>query len=96
MSTTFDNLVSKWKHDTINISSVHQIFAHPSCQEIIKMGHEVIPLILEELKEDPDIGWFSVLRAITGENPVPKEHAGRIQLMSEDWLEWGKQKGRIE
>ena len=33
----------------------------------------VIPLILAELKREPD-HWFKSLREITGENPVPAEH----------------------
>jgi hypothetical protein len=63
-------------------------------QKIIGMGSEAIPLILEELQRDPD-QWFWALEAITDENPVPAEAAGKVRLMAQAWIEWGKQRGLL-
>jgi len=56
------------------------------------MGKEVIPLILNDLKIDPD-DWFWALTAITGENPVADNDAGNIEEMAKAWLKWGRKKG---
>ena len=68
---------------------------HPAYQEIIGMGEVAVALILEDLKERGG-HWFWALRAITGENPVPPEDAGKIRTMTEHWLRWGRSRGHIE
>jgi hypothetical protein len=57
------------------------------------LGQAAIPLILAELKREPDVSWFTVLAAITGENPVPPALAGRVDAMAQTWLDWGRQRG---
>jgi hypothetical protein len=90
----FRALADQWHEETGLFSSVPQIAMHPAYQRIIGMGRPAIPLILEEMRRQPG-QWFWALRAITGELPVPDDHRGRVQLMVQDWLEWGKQKGYI-
>jgi hypothetical protein len=63
-------------------------------QQIIGMGDRALPLILSELQREPD-HWFWALEAITQENPVPPEAAGRVRQMADAWLMWGKQHGYI-
>jgi hypothetical protein len=67
---------------------------HPAYQEIILMGQQVVPLLLAELRRDPDF-WFAALRAITGENPVPPASAGKVKEMARAWIAWGKARGYI-
>lgn len=68
-----------------------------SYRKIISMGGMVVPLILKELQKPKSSPyyWFAALSEITGENPVPPEHVGRLRLMDEDWLKWGHEKGLI-
>ena len=68
---------------------------HPAYQQIIDLGEPVIPLLLAELKREPDF-WFAALQKLTGVDPVPKENAGKIKLMAQAWLEWGRQKGFVK
>jgi hypothetical protein len=63
-------------------------------QRIIGMGLPVVPLILEELRREPD-QWFWALEAITDENPVPAEDAGNVRAMADAWIEWGRQHGHL-
>jgi len=56
------------------------------------MGTPVVPLILLELKRQPD-HWFWALVAITGQNPVSPE--SNFDRAVETWLEWGKDRGLI-
>jgi hypothetical protein len=51
-----------------------------------------VPLLLEELQRDPD-QWFWALEAITQENPVPPQAAGKVRPMAEEWVAWGKRQG---
>jgi len=63
-------------------------------QKIIGMGWDAVPLILEELQREPD-QWFWALEAITDENPVPPEVAGKVRPMAEAWITWGKERGLV-
>jgi hypothetical protein len=63
-------------------------------QRIIGMGWEALPYIFAELHREPD-QWFWALEAITEANPVPVEVAGKVRLMAEAWIEWGKQQGLV-
>jgi len=67
---------------------------HPAYRKIIQLGAETIPLILRELKRQPD-HWFPALSEITGFNPVSPYAEGKIGLMSDAWIRWGKGKGYL-
>jgi hypothetical protein len=88
----FYTLAALWKKETIWDSSVTQKILHPCYQQIIGMGPIVVPWILKALRNEPDF-WFEALMAITREQPVPAEHAGDMQAMANDWLEWGRLNG---
>ena len=94
LETRFRALADQWRRETGGLSSISQMAAHPAHQEIIEMGPAAIPLLLRELQERGG-HWFMALRALSGENPVPREFAGRIPKMRELWLEWGREKGYI-
>ena len=85
----FYNLKADWVEQTSMLSSIAEIAMHPSYQQIIGMGPSAIPLILQTMKEKPG-HWFWALKSITGEDPVPPKHRGRIKEMTEDWLNWGR------
>jgi hypothetical protein len=86
----FKALADEWKAATALLSSTTAMVNHPAYQAIIGLGPPVIPLLLRELEREP-AHWFEALRAITGEDPVPREHWGDISAMRQDWLSWGRQ-----
>ncbi len=88
----FNRLVAQWKRDTYWDSSVTQKILHPCYQQIIGMGPQAVGWILRALRHEPDF-WFDALTAITGEQPVPYAHAGDLQAMADDWLQWGRRNG---
>src|SRR5216117_3328493 len=94
LETTFHELADTWRRETGHVSSVEQLAMHPAYQRIIGLGQPAIPLILNELRTRPN-HWFWALRAITGDDPVPPEHAGSLKLMAQDWLNWGTKRGYI-
>ena len=85
----FNNLKQEWEGSTSMLSSITEIAMHPSYQQIIGMGPTAIPMILLSMRGKPN-HWFWALWAITGENPVPVEHQGKIKKMNDAWLEWGE------
>jgi hypothetical protein len=62
------------------------------------MGQDVIPFLLKNLKEPKSLPsrWFWALKAISGEDPVPKDSRGKSKEMIDAWLYWGIQKGYIK
>lgn len=91
-----NKLAEQWINETTFISSATELIEHPAYQKIIEYGTAAIPFLLNRLKNGPEPHfWGPALEAITGENPVPKEHAGRILLIAQDWIDWGRDKGYL-
>lgn len=90
----FHDLKAKWEAETAFLSSINDICMHPAYQQIIGMGPIVVPIILSDMQKK--IGhWFWALKSITGEDPVPSEEKGKMKLMTERWLQWGRDYGYI-
>jgi hypothetical protein len=90
----FQQLMAQWKEKSLHLSNTAQMAMLKPYQQIIGMGLPVVPLILEELRREPD-HWFWALEAITQENPVPKEALGMVRPMAEAWVDWGKKQGYL-
>ena len=90
----FFALVNQWREETGALSSPTRKAAHPAYQQIIAMGKQAVPLILQEMKDHPG-HWSMALQSITGENPVPEEAAGHAVQVANAWLEWGRKNGYL-
>lgn len=88
----FRLLTDEWKAQAEFLSSPTAIAAIPAYQAIIAMGPRAVPLILDELRREPD-HWFVALKRITGEDPVPEDARGDLDLMAQAWLRWGRSHG---
>src|SRR5437016_1837906 len=88
----FHDLVAAWKRERGPHSSSARLAEHPAYQQIIRMGPEVVPLLLRELEREPD-HWFRALHALTGADPVRAANRGKIPEMAEAWLNWGREQG---
>ena len=90
----FTELADQWEIETVFLSSSEQASKHPAYQEIIGMGKQAVPLILERMQAERG-HWFIALRAITGANPVKPADRGKVAVMQASWLEWGEANGYI-
>lgn len=90
----FQRLAAQWKDQSQHMSNTAQMAMLASYQQIIGMGERAVPLLLEELRREPD-HWFWALEAITQENPVPKDAVGKVRLMAQAWVEWGVREGYL-
>jgi hypothetical protein len=83
----FHKLLRRWRADTAYVSSATEMFNHPAFAQIVRMGKQVVPLIIAELRMQPD--WLvGALVRITGENPVPEADRGDVYAMANAWVEW--------
>ena len=87
-------LAERVKEETKLYSFISQKNQSPTYRKLLEMGGLIVPFVLKYLDLQPAL-WFHALRTLTGENPVPAEHAGNIELMKKDWLQWGKKRKLI-
>jgi hypothetical protein len=59
------------------------------------MGRPILPFVFEEMKKEPSC-WFHAALEITGENPVPEQHAGIVREMQKDWLAWAEENRLVD
>ena len=88
----FQRLAAEWKEKSRYLSNTAQMAMLKPYQQIVGIGAPAMPLILEEMRREPG-QWFWALEAITGQGRVPPEAAGKVRLMTDAWLEWGRQRG---
>jgi hypothetical protein len=88
----FRRLADEWKEQSRFLSNTAQTAMLKPYQRIIGLGLPAVPLILQELEREPD-QWFWALESITEQNPVPPEANGKVRLMAQAWIDWGKQQG---
>ncbi len=91
----FHQLAELWRTETGMHSSISKQVQHPAYRQIIDMGEKALPLILRELRERP-AHWFSALRAIAKESPVPEGDRTNFEKTKAAWLRWGKDRGLID
>ena len=101
MKQLINGLITYWIADTINLSSIetkHLVFT------LVKQIAEkpwntesVITTVLERAKKE--LSWFVVILCDIvpkEERPIlPNEYLGRIDKITEMWLNWGEEKGYI-
>lgn len=88
----FERNRDQWLAETSTLSSLTDVAMHPAYQEIIGLGPEVLPLIFQDLQQQPAF-WFWALAAITRHTP---EHAeGDFESARAAWLKWGQDHGYI-
>ncbi|MDR3000019.1 MAG: hypothetical protein LBU89_02045 [Fibromonadaceae bacterium] len=82
----FNELYEKWRKET-RFNSLIGSSSHNCYDEIVNLGMEVVPYIIEKLRKEPSLILMSLIR-ITGKNPVKDESKGIVKKMAEDWIQW--------
>lgn len=85
----FQRLADQWHNETGHYSLMFKRAMHPAYQQIIGMGKDAIPLILNDLRVRPTGHWFWALGAITGEDPTLGQ--ADIDKAIQAWLKWRAQ-----
>jgi hypothetical protein len=92
LEARFEGLVREWKEATGPNSDVSRMVLHPAYLQIIGMGPVALPLILQELKQEPD-HWLVALYSIAGEDVAAGQDTfvGAVNA----WLAWGRECGHL-
>lgn len=94
LEVLFASLLETWRNDTRFQSDQSALLAHPAYYRLIGLGPAVLPHIFHDLQTGGG-PWFVALQAITGEDPVRKEHRHSVALMRQDWLAWASARGYL-
>ncbi|MGA3283422.1 MAG: hypothetical protein ABSD57_03040 [Verrucomicrobiota bacterium] len=86
LAEKFYSLVNQWKRETGHFSVIARRYENPAYRAILDMRESAVPLILNELKRNPD-RWFSALEKLTGENPA--KDAVNFYEAVDRWVAWG-------
>ena len=92
----FDTLYNQWDEETYHYSGGFE--RHPAYDALVTLGQAnpcVVAFVLERYKTDTGINNAQLLRSLTGISLVPDEHRGRVVLIQQDWLAWGRKEGLI-
>ena len=90
----FGRLAAQWREQSQFLSNTAQMAMLKSYQQIIGIGQPAVPLLLEELRREPD-QWFWALEAITSQDPVAPADRGRLDRMAAAWIAWGVEQGHL-
>jgi hypothetical protein len=88
----FRRLEATWMAEVGHHSSTTKLVNHPAYQEILRMGCDVVPFLIQDLERKPRL-WVWALADITGADPVPVADRGNIAKMTEAWLCWARANG---
>ena len=86
LAEKFYSLATQWKRETGRFSIIAMRYDNPAYKAILDMRELAIPLILNELKRNPD-RWFAALEKLTGENPA--KDAVNFYEAVDRWVAWG-------
>ncbi len=90
----FSRLAEEWLDETSHLSNPVDKFMHPAIVQIIGMGKQVVPLLLQEVQKMSG-HWFYALEHINRTNPVSSEDRWNVEKTAAAWLEWGRRERLI-
>ena len=92
LESWFNERAKRWAIETGMHSSPVIRFMHEDYQAIIARGPQIIPLVLNRLKQQPD-DWFWALRYLA-DTDAASDVIG-FDAAVKAWLKWGSENGYI-
>lgn len=89
MILLLDHLDVYWDNHFKYKSALIVLKDAPIGRDVLVYGMEAVPEMLRRLGGNPVL-WIPASAEITGQNPVPDEHRGKMPLMVKDWQNWAK------
>jgi hypothetical protein len=87
----FELHAERWDRETVYLSSPTDRIENLNFQAILGLAREnreeVIRLLIQDMIRNQR-SWFFALSYITGENPIQRRDAGRVDKMISAWTEW--------
>lgn len=92
LADRFKTLVQQCEREAGSLH-VAQLASHRAFRELMSLGDDIVPLLLEGLDLDEPKDWFAALQKITGVDPVSPANKGNPKGMACDWLRWARARG---
>ncbi len=92
----FNRLVRELERGTAALSSPQQVTSYHAYKKLVRMGKKIIPFVLEKYVDSYSWHYGALLRDISNEDPIPRDHYGKSKWIRDDWLKWGENKGYIK
>lgn len=90
VASRFDELAERWITETAAQSSFIRLFSHDAYLEILTLGRDAIPQLLDRLDDEPE-RWVGALRIITRQSVGA--NAGSAEEAVAAWRHWGHEHG---
>ena len=89
----FYSLLRQWNSETAFSSDPDEITANRSYQELIALGANITPLVVDELRRGPSVlVWL--LDDMYNIQPYSSDETGNISAMSNAWIAWAVRNGQ--
>ena len=90
----FDSLVTRWRQESMAMSTIKEMTALTSFKEIVAIGKKALPLVYRHLRDQPSMLVVAGIE-ISGENPTPEQARGDIKKIVAAWLRWAERTGAV-
>lgn len=92
----FNSLLDRWEKETCNFSSPE--FNHPCFIEANKMrSKEAIGWLLERMEKEMTLAMGLLSKWVAKKEwPITEDMRGKMQVMTNAWIKWGKEKGFLD
>jgi hypothetical protein len=93
LKAAFRKFAERWRRETALVSSSTARTQNRWYKKIIELGPAVVPMIIDELRERPDL-WFDALEELTGTSPVPESSRDSVLKSAQAWIDWSETSSR--
>jgi hypothetical protein len=90
---SFYAVVRRWRVETAFISDPDKITAHPSFAALVQNADVAMPLIIEELIQQPSLLVWVLDDAFPSDRPYADSDVGDIEAMTNAWITWAERDG---
>lgn len=87
----FGRLRARFESEMAFVSSVPEMLDATPFRDIVAMGHDAVPLLLDDLErpDAPWVAWVIALRRILGDGPeILDNEAGTRDKVVARWVQW--------
>lgn len=85
----FDYMAEDWHYRTWGLSLYASMFKDRAYREILSLGWDAVPWILNRWSKAPKEPWFHALHKITGDSPdFGQDFRNNMEAVRQEWFLW--------
>ena len=90
LKEVFLKLKEQWLNETCFSSNSKVYTENHNYKEIIKLGKDIVPFIIDEFLSGYYNFWFDALEELTGHSCFKEENRGKVMEQANEWIKWYK------